>query len=143
MLLPFLGRKATETNANKVLTVLVTKGNAKEVFLKCNEALRTIEWQPQDDAGPHEEGEANVAEALNAISKEQEGQEIDPVKQVVAICRATDIGNLSFRVINVSIQTNPNELSCAVFDEFCRCLVTLRDPRFSIRSGTRGLDDAT
>jgi hypothetical protein len=99
MLLPFLGRTATEAKADQVLTILVSKGNAKEVFLKCNEALKKIEWQPQDDADEYDDGEATVAETLQAVSKLEEGQEdINPVRQMVALCRATDTGSFALRL---------------------------------------------
>jgi hypothetical protein len=90
MLLPFVGRKSTVTKANEVLKILAHKGNAKEVFLKCNEALKQIQWR-DDDLDEYDDDEATVAETLKNLSKEDEQNY--PVKQMISICRATDTGS--------------------------------------------------
>jgi len=100
MLIPFLGRRATEPKATDVLTLLAIKGNAKEVFLKANEALKGIEWQPHDDDDDDDkygDNEATVATETpkNLANADGAAEEIDPVKQVVALCHAIDISSLS------------------------------------------------
>jgi Uncharacterised protein family, YAP/Alf4/glomulin len=108
MLLPFLGRQSTETKANQVLTILAQKGNPKEVFLKCNEALKQIQWR-DDDLDEYDDDEVTVAETLKNVSKEDE--ENNPVKQMISICHATNIGlfRLGREGVDGSIQANSNK----------------------------------
>ena len=135
MLIPFLGRKATERKATDVLTLLAVKGNAKEVFLKTNEALKSIEWQPHDD-DEYDDNKATVAaETLtNLPNADGAAEEIDPVKQVVALCHAIDISSLSLIGMSVdhSIQEDPNESASAVSNEFRSGFITCRHSRFSV-----------
>ena len=144
MLLPFLGRKATEPKATDALTLLATKGNAKEVFLKSNEALKGIEWQPRDDDGDDEYGDSEAtgaAETLKNLSiAEGDAEEIDPVKQVVALYRATDIGSLILigMYVNYSIQEDPNGSTSAVSNEFRGRFITCRHSGFPVGSRTGG-----
>jgi len=135
MLIPFLGRKATERKATDVLTLLAVKGNAKEVFLKTNEALKSIEWQPHDD-DEYDDNKATVAaETLtNLPNADGAAEKIDPVKQVVALCHAIDISSLSLIGMSVdhSIQEDPNESASAVSNEFRSGFITCRHSRFSV-----------
>ena len=139
MLIPFLGRRATEPKATDVLTLLAIKGNAKEVFLKANEALKGIEWQPHDDDDDDDkygDNEATVATETpkNLANADGAAEEIDPVKQVVALCHAIDISSLSLIGMSVdhSIQEDPNESASAVSNEFRSGFITCRHSRFSV-----------
>lgn len=64
MLVPFLGRKGTRNLADSVLDVVVRKGNAKEVFLKCTEALKSISWVRDYDE-EDSDAEATLADKLD------------------------------------------------------------------------------
>jgi hypothetical protein len=87
MLLPFLGQSATRSDAVKVLDILVDKGNAKEVFLKCTDALKLVVWDSGfGDGEDGDDGEATLTGNLKQISCENE--EVDPVMQTVELSRA-------------------------------------------------------
>jgi hypothetical protein len=116
MLLPFLGRQSSEAKANEVLTILAQKGNPKEVFLKCNEALKRIQWR-DDDLDEYDDDESTVAETLKNVSKDEENQ---PVKQMTSICGATDTGSVKLGSgVDVSVQANSNEPGSTVSCQFC------------------------
>src|SRR5271156_448201 len=90
MLLPFIGNKATRESAVKILDVVVTKGNSKEVFLKCTEALKNIQWERTYEGEEDEEGEATVAEDLENMDFED--LPIDTVAQTIQLYKATQKG---------------------------------------------------
>jgi hypothetical protein len=91
MLIPFLGRSVTRGYAANVLDVVVEKGNAKEVFLKCTEALKCIPWREEfDDEDDEDGGEATLAEKLTEFTKDE--SENDQIGQVLELYRATRTG---------------------------------------------------
>lgn len=106
MLLPFLGRSTTLDNAKNVLDIIVAKGNAKEVFLKCNEALKNIIWERNyDDDDEHDDGdeydgderdddggEASLAEQIEKVRITEKEEKLDPVMQTVELCQAINAG---------------------------------------------------
>ena len=66
---------------------MVTKGNAKEVFLKCFEALKRIKYgSDYDEDVVDEEGEATLAEKLSEFSMQD--TEIDPIQQTTELYNA-------------------------------------------------------
>jgi len=89
MLLPFIGNKATRENAVELLDIVVTKGNSKEVFLKCTEALNGVQWERtyEDD---EDEGEATLAEELENMNFED--FPIDTAAQTIELYKATQKG---------------------------------------------------
>lgn len=91
MLLPYVGRKGTHDNAVKVLNIVLAKGNAKEVFLKCNEGLKNIVWERIYD-DDDDDGEAALAEKFNEVTINDKDNGVDPVVQTVELCRATNTG---------------------------------------------------
>lgn len=99
MLVPFLGRKATKDIAAQVLDVVVTKGNAKEVFLKCVEALKGIKYGTDFDdlAEEGEEGEATLAERLSEFTMED--TEVDPIQQTTELYGGIFKGTSSIRYV--------------------------------------------
>ena len=60
MIVPFLGNKDTAELGSQVLDLLVMKGNAKEVFLKCVEALKGIQYSRDVNDNDNEEEEEPV-----------------------------------------------------------------------------------
>ena len=92
MLLPFVGQKETRQNAVKVLDIVAEKGNAKEVFLKCNEGLKNIVWKRNYFDKDDEDGEATMSEKLAQICIEDKTTKMDPVSQTKELYRATKIG---------------------------------------------------
>jgi hypothetical protein len=91
MLIPFLGSSVTRPYAANVLDVVVEKGNAKEVFLKCTEALKRISWREEfDEEDDYDGGEATLAEKLIEFTKDE--SENDQVGQVLELYRATQTG---------------------------------------------------
>src|SRR5277367_5739915 len=93
MLLPFLGQKATNENAGKVLDILVTKGNSKEVFLKCVEGLKLIVWERKyDDDDGDGDGEATFTETFAKITGPENEVKVDPILQTVGLYRAVKQG---------------------------------------------------
>ena len=89
MLLPFLGQKTTNEDAIKVLDVLVTKGNSKEIFLKCVEGLKSIVWErTYDDDDDDDGGEATLTESLAKITVTKDEVRMDPILQTVGLYRA-------------------------------------------------------
>ena len=102
MLLPYIGKKSTRENAAKVLDVIITKGNAKEVFLKCNEGLKCIFWERkgEDEDEDGDDGEAALAQNIARrlmINDNDNDNKVDPVVQTVELCRAISIGD-SFNI---------------------------------------------
>src|SRR5271170_872589 len=93
MLLPFLGRKATNEDAGKVLDILVAKGNSKEVFLKCVEGLKSIVWERiYGDDDDDDCGEATLAESLAKLSAAEDEVKVDPILQTVGLYQAVKQG---------------------------------------------------
>lgn len=93
MLLPYLGQKATNEDARKVLDILVTKGNAKEVFLKCVEGLKSIVWErTYDDDDDDDDGEATLAEKLAKVTTDEDAVKVDQVLQTRELHRAVSRG---------------------------------------------------
>lgn len=94
MLLPYLGQKATNEDARKVLDILVTKGNAKEVFLKCVEGLKSIAWERTYDADDDDDddGEATLAEKLAKVTTDEKAVKVDQVLQTRELYRAVNRG---------------------------------------------------
>ena len=90
MLTPFLGIKPTRDMGIKVLDTVVTKGNAKEVFLKCVEALKGIKYGTEfDDAEEEEDGEAILAEKISEFTlMEDNPSSIDPIQQTSELYKA-------------------------------------------------------
>jgi hypothetical protein len=139
MLLPFLGRQSSEAKANEVLTILVQKGNPKEVFLKCNEALKQIQWR-DDDLDEYDDDESTIAETLKNVYRADE--ENKPVKQMTSMCGATDTGSVKLgRGVDVSVQANSDEPASAVSCQFCCCIASCYDRSLPIARGNRGPDD--
>ena len=97
-LLPYLGQKGTHDSAVRILDIVTAKGNAKEVFLKCNEGLKNILWERtyDDDDDNDNGGEATLADKLVELNLEQNGK-ADPVIQTVELYRATNKGT-SFNI---------------------------------------------
>jgi hypothetical protein len=88
MLTPFLGIRPTRDTGIKVLDTVVTKGNAKEVFLKCVEALKGIKYGTDfDDAEEEDDGEATIAEKLSEFTL-MEDSSIDPIQQTTELYKA-------------------------------------------------------
>jgi Uncharacterised protein family, YAP/Alf4/glomulin len=140
MLLAFLGRQSTEKKANEVLTIVGQNGNAKEVFLKCNEALKQIQWRA-DDLDEYDDSETTIAETLKNMSNEDE--ENNPVKQMIFICRATNMGmyGLGSQGPDGSIQTNSDESAVAVSYDIRGGVVNCRLGGFSIACRNGGPHD--
>jgi hypothetical protein len=90
MLVPFLGHSETRPYTANVLDVVVEKGNAKEVFLKCTEALKRIPWREEFDDDEDNDGEATLAEKLTEFTKDE--SENDQIGQVSELYRATQTG---------------------------------------------------
>jgi Uncharacterised protein family, YAP/Alf4/glomulin len=92
---PFIGQKVTRDNALKVLDIVIIKGNAKEVFLKCIEALRLVHWERTfDDDDDDDDGEATMTEKLAEITKDEKENKVDPIAQTVELYRAINKGDL-------------------------------------------------
>jgi hypothetical protein len=90
---PYLGQKATNEDARKVLDILVTKGNAKEVFLKCVEGLNSIVWErTYDDNDNIDDGEATLTEKLAKITTDEKDVKVDEVLQTLELYRAVTRG---------------------------------------------------
>lgn len=94
MLLPYIGQKGTHDDAVRVLHIVLEKGNAKEVFLKCNEALKNIVWERtyDDDYGDDDDSddrEATLAEKFNEVTIHDK---VDSVVQTVELYRAVTTG---------------------------------------------------
>ena len=93
MLLPYIGQKGTHDNGVKVLEIVLAKGNAKEVFLKCNEGLKNIVWErTYDDGGDDDDGEATLAEKFNQVTLDPKENKVNPVVQTVELYRAINAG---------------------------------------------------
>jgi hypothetical protein len=92
MLVPFLGRSVARPYAANVLNVLVEKGNAKEVFLECTEALKRIPWEEEFDEDDDNDGEATLAEKLTEFTITKDESENDQIGQVSELYRATQTG---------------------------------------------------
>jgi len=92
MLLPYLGKKTTNVEARKVLDLLVTKGNAKEVFLKCVEGLKLIAWERTYDYDDDDDGEATLTEKLAQVTTDEKDVKVDQVLQTVELHRAITEG---------------------------------------------------
>src|SRR5271169_1572509 len=93
MLLPYLGQKGTNEEARKVLEILVTKGNSKEVFLKCVEGLKSIVWERiYDDDDDDDDGEATLTEKLAKVTTDEKDVKVDQVLQTVELYRAITRG---------------------------------------------------
>jgi len=91
MFLPFLGQKTTNEDAGKVLDILVTKGNSKEIFLKCVEGLKSIVWErTYDDDDADDDGEATMTETLDKITGAE--VKVDTILQTVGLYRAVKQG---------------------------------------------------
>src|SRR5271155_5578376 len=92
MLLPFVGQKTTNEDAGKVLDILVTKGNSKEIFLKGVEGLKSIVWErtydDDDDDDDDDGGEATLTESLAKITVTEDEVRMDPILQTVGLYRA-------------------------------------------------------
>ena len=101
MLLPFIGNTATHTDAVRILNTIVTKGNAKEVFLKCTEGLRSIAWQRESYHDDDGDGEAAMTKKLTV---EDQPTEVDPVIQTLELYGASRKG------ISRSTRTKPEYL---------------------------------
>jgi len=97
MLLPYIGQKGTKDEAVKVLHIVLDKGNAKEVFLKCNEGLKNIVWERTyyDD---NDDGEATLTEKFNEVNIDDEDNKVDSVVQTVELYQATSKGYTSQRL---------------------------------------------
>jgi hypothetical protein len=96
MIIPFLGRKAAQENAVKILDILATKGNAKEVFLKCNEGLKNVQWKRRFiDDEDDDDGEATLTEKLGEPVVSNNQQREDSITQTLELYRATNKGNHS------------------------------------------------
>lgn len=89
MLLPFIGNTATHTDAVKILVTIVIKGNAKEVFLKCTEGLRSIVWQRESYHDDDGDGEAAMTKKL---AFDDQPTEVDPVIQTLELYGASKKG---------------------------------------------------
>ena len=94
MLLPFIGNEATRESGVKILDVIAAKGNSKEVFLKCTEALMSVRWERMYESEGDEEGEATIAEQLKSMDFED--LPIDTVAQTIDLYNAT-LKGLSFK----------------------------------------------
>lgn len=130
MLLPFIGRKATHGKAIKVLDIVITKGNAKEVFLKCIEGLKNIIWERNyDEDEEDDDGEATLAEKISEFrmdDNDENDDKVDPVVQTAELCQAINTG-YSFILYNSwlkgSFQTYSNRSSCTIFNDFRSCII--------------------
>ena len=91
MLLPYIGQKGTHDNGVKVLDIVLAKGNAKEVFLKCNEGLKSIVWERTYD-DDNDDGEATLTEKFNKVTIDDDDDKADPVVQTVELYRAINTG---------------------------------------------------
>ena len=91
-LLPFLGRKETNEETVKVFDILVTRGNAKEVFLKCVEGLRSILWERTYDNDQVDDSEAMLSEKLAKVTTNDDGIKVDPILQTVGLYQAVKQG---------------------------------------------------
>jgi fatty acid/phospholipid biosynthesis enzyme len=80
MLLPFLGHKTTSQAAEEVLDVVVIKGNAKEVFLKCIEGLQNTTYDRELISDDVDENQTAPTE------------EVDPVLQTTKLYQAAQKG---------------------------------------------------
>ena len=92
MMVPFLGNKDTAELGSKVLDLLVMKGNAKEVFLKCVEALKGIQYSRDvndndNEEEEDEEDEVTLAEKLSKFNMKST-IEINPVQQTTQLYKA-------------------------------------------------------
>ena len=72
LLIPFLGQKTTVDAAQKVLSVVMSKGNAKEVFLKCVEGIRNIIWEREPSEEEHIESKLEMAPTTEATLHERQ-----------------------------------------------------------------------
>jgi hypothetical protein len=112
MMVPFLGREGTLKSAADVLDVIVSKGNAKEVFLKCVEALRGIRYiRNVNDDSDEDTLKENAAPNLN--------ERINPVIQTVQLCNASMNGTFHSSDLTSSIQTYSDETFFTVSDYIC------------------------
>jgi Uncharacterised protein family, YAP/Alf4/glomulin len=99
MLLPYIGKGSTRENAARVLDVIIAKGNAKEVFLKCNEGLKSILWErtdeDEDEDDDGDDGEATLAEKIARVRlmNSDNDDKVDPVVQTEELCRVINIGD--------------------------------------------------
>ena len=94
MIVPFLGNKDTVELGSQVLDLLVTKGNAKEVFLKCAEALKGIQYSRDLNDDDNEEKkeeeddhEITLAERLSKINMKST-IEIRSIQQTTQLYKA-------------------------------------------------------
>jgi Uncharacterised protein family, YAP/Alf4/glomulin len=92
MLLPYIGRKSTVENANKVLNVVTAKGNAKEVFLKCIEALKMIIWENTVEEDDNDDEEATLAGKIVEVSVHENGDKQDSMFQTIQVYHAINTG---------------------------------------------------
>jgi Uncharacterised protein family, YAP/Alf4/glomulin len=95
-LLPYIKQEGTRIDAVQILDIVTAKGNAKEVFLKCAEALKVVEWDPSlaaDDNEDHDTtGKLSVDEdILNDIALTHE------------LFRATNEGSSHTRTILMAV----------------------------------------
>lgn len=121
MMVPFLGREATCEAAKQVLDLIVTKGNAKEVFLKCVQGLKRIQYERS--AGDDDD---TLVEKLAQTTLEDV---VDPVTQTTELYEATINGAFSLQS-SCSLETYQDSLSFTIphdfgsgaFDEYHPCV---------------------
>src|SRR5579871_6673416 len=84
MLIPFLGQGTTSDAAKAVLNHIISKGNAKEVFLKCLEGMQNITWQRETFDETNEDN-SDLAVPVSLINLEGGS---DPLLQTIALYNA-------------------------------------------------------
>lgn len=91
MLLPFLSREGTRSDAHTVLDIVVRKGNAKEVFLKCTEALKSISWEREYEEEEEDDAETTLAGKLEDVALDE--NEVNLTELATELFFASENGN--------------------------------------------------
>ena len=135
VILPYIKQKQTRVDAVRILDIVTTKGNAKEVFLKCIEGLKTIAWEP---SVLNDEEEINTVETIiekrNGTTPTEEDP-LDTIAQTSEIFRATIKGLIGLNnAKKFSVQKNPNRTTGSILDDLC-CRALNKYNKFTAGAG--------